>query len=205
MSDGSNSAGQLRSIVERVERLDELWAAISDDRAVYEYCWDRAHPYVRRRDDLAATLFHRVGLMLGVASDTARHIVSAMSRHGGLEGYERWREGFRAEPLGPSCARVGQVGFVYYARLLRYPHVLKIGFSRFPVRREAELEAEFDQGLRIEEIAPGTVIDEVCEHIAAGRRYIRREFVFAPEHEDVRPGQIPPFLLDAPFRHISEV
>ena len=101
------------------------------------------------------------------------------------------------DPIWVKGPSLDHLGFVYTARVRAFPHIIKIGFSTRPEKRMRELEYVFGQSFDLEETRVGTPLDEVRAHIAAGRRYIKREFVFDPSCADINPARIPDFILSS--------
>lgn len=118
-------------------------------------------------------------------ADRLRSVCRAVNRKGSFGAYLDWRReppAFAEFTIAPmsGCA----MGNVYLARVERYPHVIKIGFTRDPERRMRQLRAETGEPHRIEKVIPGTLFDEALMHIAHFGTHIVREWFFDPETTD---------------------
>jgi hypothetical protein len=203
--DGSGADQQLACLSPScfLQEQDRLFAELTGLRGRLAYIHERTSDRVGAKTTRDASLFFRAGVLVGRNGDGARSMVKLINRKGidgALAFYQDFGATVELEAARPS---VSQIGFVYTARFVRYPHVIKIGFSAAPARRVKELQGKFGEVLDLEGAYVGTMLDEAREHINAKHRYIGRECMFAPDFDDVRPGRIPPFLL-GPLRHIAE-
>ncbi len=101
---------------------------------------------IRRANQLAARV---LGLPYAVAR---RRIHDALVR--GVESLVAF-----VQPLPPDV-----VGYVYEAQDPTEPALVKVGFSRDPIRRMAELGALNRTTMRLLAVRPGTMLDEHAEH-----------------------------------------
>ncbi|TXN40519.1 GIY-YIG nuclease family protein [Methylobacterium sp. WL7] len=203
--DGSGADQQLACLSPTffLQEQDRLFAQISDVRGRFAYIHERTHDRLKAKTTRDASLFYRAGVLIGRNSDGARGLVRLINRKG-VDGAYAFYQDFGAIPdFEDARPSVSQIGFVYTARFVRYPHVIKVGYSASPVRRMKELQGTFGEVLELVSAYVGTMLDEARDHVAAKHRYIGRECMFAPDFDDVRPGRIPPFLL-GPLRHIAE-
>jgi hypothetical protein len=112
------------------------------------------------------------GRMFGVGRRETRRLVSRLARGSMPMGRDRY---MAAVPTVEQFC-----GYVYTARLVDHPHIIKIGFSTQPAIREKQLGYAAKTRVEMEAVVPGTLFEEAYRLLVMGRHQINSEWFFAP-------------------------
>lgn len=187
------------------QEVADFVGRITPCRERWEYCLDRASfrftsVYLGETVGLnqrALPVCDRiVGIHRGGAAIRLRQMLSL-----GYEGAEEWarsrkafadRPFFRVGPMEPWL-----VGHVYFARLAKYPHIVKVGFSRRVRARLDEIESKCGHLVEVRpgEFRVGTMADEHWWHHNWRATRISGEWFFDPFTTD---RTLPAFLSRKP-------
>lgn len=178
---------------QKATELDAFTASIDPAAARLRYCLDRSVPIFNDRawsaDGKSA---YMAATILGIERDQS-HTLLGRAHFKGVEralSYHVEDPFFSKIEVGPLSKRA--LGWVYFAKSVNYPHVLKIGFSASVDKRLPQVSRIYGEPIELVRAYAGTKMDERQEHVRRWRDNCAHEWFFDPESAC---REIPPFLL----------
>jgi hypothetical protein len=157
---------------------DEAIAAYAATLVSYEaraaHSLDRLIPFREFRTYGMDRALVAAGRMFGIGKRPTRRLVKSRARN--YKFVTSYAD--RAMMIVPSVEQF--CGYVYSARMVDYPHIIKIGFSRQPEIREKQLSYEAKSPVRMETVELGTLFEEAYRLLVSGRQQINSEWYFDP-------------------------
>jgi hypothetical protein len=161
---------ELATYGDRVRYLMPDLARFADDRG---YVIDRA--FIAARKYIEKGTQRR---MRGMARNYAR----------GMYG-RTWMQESMARPM--SALPDDEFGFVYTARVVGFPYLIKRGITTDLVRRQKDLSRQIGSAVEIEDCLPGTYFDEAMSFVRDRANHIVGEWFFDPS---LPIGEMPEFF-----------
>lgn len=177
--------------------------SITPAKARWQYCFEKATYSWTNKHGVTSlqpnARTHPVcDRILGIYKGSSEYRLQQIRRMG-IDAAFEWaetRNTYGGRPffyVGPMQA--WNVGHLYFASVEKFPHVVKIGFSRRPRERLDDIERKHKIKLRVHpnDLLVGTLADEHWWHKNWSKNRISGEWFFAPQMTE---RSLPDFLVD---------